>query len=286
VSFRARLTLSAALAVALAIVLASAATYVVVRNQLRSSLDDALRERAVVISRLPPDRIFYSSPFPTVYAQLVAADGSCNGQGGDACGIPVTKSARAVARGGKGTYINDMNVESIHLRVLTFRYAPGYAVQVARPLSEFDRSLSRIRIYLLLTAATGIGLAALLGLLVARAALAPVRRLTEATETVTETGDLSERIDARGRDELSRLAGSFNSMLGALEEATRAQRQLVADASHELRTPLTSLRTNIEVLARDRELPEGERERLLNDVVEQLGEMWTLFAVLINLALV
>ena len=38
-------------------------------------------------------------------------------------------------------------------------------------------------------------------------------------------------------------------MLGALEESTRAQRQLVADASHELRTPLTSVRTNIEVLA-------------------------------------
>ena len=44
-------------------------------------------------------------------------------------------------------------------------------------------------------------------------------------------------------------------MLGALEESTRAQRQLVADASHELRTPLTSVRTNIEVLAGDRLLP-------------------------------
>ena len=46
-------------------------------------------------------------------------------------------------------------------------------------------------------------------------------------------------------------------MLAALEESTRAQRQLVADASHELRTPLTSLRTNIEVLAGGRELPDG-----------------------------
>ena len=52
-------------------------------------------------------------------------------------------------------------------------------------------------------------------------------------------------------------------MLGALEESSRQQRQLVADASHELRTPLTSLRTNIEVLASERKLPPGERERLL-----------------------
>jgi two-component system sensor histidine kinase MprB len=101
---------------------------------------------------------------------------------------------------------------------------------------------------------------------------------------VTETGDLSERIDVGGKDELSRLAISFNSMLAALEESSRARSQLVADASHELRTPLTSLRTNIEVLASDRQLPPGERERLLSDVVEQLGEMTTLISELIELA--
>jgi two-component system sensor histidine kinase MprB len=111
-----------------------------------------------------------------------------------------------------------------------------------------------------------------------------VRRLTETAERVSETGDLSERIEVEGRDELSRLAGSFNAMLAALEDSTRAQRQLVADASHELRTPLTSLRTNIEVLASDRALPAEERGRLLSDVVEQLGEMTTLIAELIELA--
>ena len=73
-------------------------------------------------------------------------------------------------------------------------------------------------------------------------------------------------------------------MLGALEESTRAQRQLVADASHELRTPLTSVRTNIEVLAGDRMLPPEDRARLLSDVVEQLGEMTTLISELIELA--
>ena len=73
-------------------------------------------------------------------------------------------------------------------------------------------------------------------------------------------------------------------MLAALEDLTRAQRQLVADASHELRTPLTSLRTNIEVLASERELAPGERRKLLTDVVDQLGEMTTLIAELIELA--
>src|SRR5207302_8628216 len=159
-----------------------------------------------------------------------------------------------------------------------------FAIQVGRPLTDLDRAMRRITLFLLVIAATGIALAAALGLLVSRAALAPVRRLTKATETVTKTGDLSERIDVRRHDELGRLASSFNTMLGALEESTRAKRQLVADASHELRTPLTSLRTNIEVLASERALPAGERERLLTDVVEQLTEMTTLISGLIDLA--
>ncbi|MGZ8695676.1 MAG: sensor histidine kinase, partial [Gaiellaceae bacterium] len=145
-------------------------------------------------------------------------------------------------------------------------------------------AVKRTRTLLLLAGLAGIGLAAVLGLLVSGAALAPIRRLTRATETVTETGDLSQRIEVHGRDELSLLAQRFNSMLEALEESTRAQRQLVADASHELRTPLTSLRTNIEVLARDRPLPPGERERLIADVLEQLGEMTALISELIELA--
>ena len=125
--------------------------------------------------------------------------------------------------------------------MLTFPFGPGGAVQVARSLTEVDHSLGRIKNLLILIAGGGIAIAAALGLAVSRAALAPVRRLTTATENVTDTGDLSDRIEVTGRDELSRLAGSFNAMLGALEESSRAQRQLVADASHELRTPLTSL---------------------------------------------
>ena len=114
--------------------------------------------------------------------------------------------------------------------------------------------------------------------------LAPVQRLTRTAEEVSETRDLSRRIDASGTDELSRLAATFNTMLGALEDSARAQRQLVSDASHELRTPLTSLRTNIEVLAREEALPPGEREQLLRDVTEQLTEMTALIAELVELA--
>src|SRR6202042_1670266 len=87
-----------------------------------------------------------------------------------------------------------------------------------------------------------------------------------------------------GTDELSNLASTFNAMLESLDDPAKRQQQLVQDASHELRTPLTSLRTNIEVLAKGDGLPPGERDQLLADVVEQLGEMTALISELTELA--
>jgi two-component system, OmpR family, sensor histidine kinase MprB len=293
VSFRARLALVAAAAVALAVLLASAVVYVVVRDELRGTVDDALRDRAAEISRFPlraiqeGDRPVLEGPGlggAPGYIQVVQSDGTTIRPPEERVELPVSDHVLAVANGKGGPFFSDTHVSDVHLRVFTIPGSSGFAVQIARPLTEVDKSLDRIRFYLILIALGGIAVAATLGLAVTRAALAPVRRLTEASERVTETGDLSERIESRGQDELSRLASSFNTMLGALEQSTQAQRQLVADASHELRTPLTSLRTNIEVLAGNRRLPAGERERLLNDVVEQLGEMTTLIAELIELA--
>ena len=290
-SFRARLALVAAAAVALAVLTASFVIYFVVRDQLRSTVDDSLKTNAQQVLGSPPhDLEHFGAPISelggaTVYPQGVDANGKIYVTRGvtGSVELPVNNDVTAVARGARGPFFSDIYVRGVHLRMLTFPF-PGGAVQVARSLTEVDHSLGRIKNLLILIAGGGIAIAAALGLAVSRAALAPVRRLTTATENVTETGDLSDRIEVTGHDELSRLADSFNAMLGALEESSRAQRQLVADASHELRTPLTSLRTNIEVLASERTLPSGERERLLADVVDQLTEMTTLISGLIDLA--
>jgi two-component system sensor histidine kinase MprB len=299
-SFRARLALVAAAAVALAILTASFVIYFVVRDQLRATVDGSLQATAGQMRASPPhDFEHFGTPAgelggATVYPQVVDANGKAYPTSDSAeIKLPVSSEVIAVARGEHGAFFSDVEVKGTHFRVLTFPYifrSPNVpdgirgAVQASRSLTEVDHSLGRIKNLLILIAGGGIAIAAALGLAVSRAALAPVRRLTAATENVTETGDLSDRIEVGGRDELSRLAGSFNAMLGALEESSRAQRQLVADASHELRTPLTSLRTNIEVLASERQLPAGERERLLTDVVDQLSEMTTLISGLIDLA--
>ncbi len=293
-SFRARIAIAAAAAVALAVMLASLLVFFLVRTQLRGQIDEALEARADQVAHIPLAE--FSAPSGESYlilrpgfgepagsVQVVKSDGTAIRPPGEVA-LPITGRPLAVARGEAESFFSDATVEGTHVRILTFPYGPDYAVQVARPLTEVDESLGRVKTFLMLIALAGVGVAAALGLVVSGAALAPVRRLTDTAERVTETGDLSERIEVTGRDELSRLAASFNSMLGALEKSTRAQRQLVADASHELRTPLTSLRTNIEVLASDHALPQDERRRLLSDVVEQLGEMTMLIAELIELA--
>jgi two-component system, OmpR family, sensor histidine kinase MprB len=295
-SFGARIALAAAVGVALAVVLASAVVYFVARGQLRAPVDEALERRATELVLNPIGRFPLSGggfglelkpEFGEArgYIQVVTADGGRGVPPLQNITLPVDDRVLAVAAGKEAAFWTDTDVRGEHLRVFTFSYGPGSAVQIARPLTDADASLQRLGVILLLIAAAGIGVAAVLGLLISRAALGPVTRLTETAERVSVTGDLSERIDVvEGDDELSRLATSFNTMLAALEESTRAQRQLVADASHELRTPLTSLRTNIEVLAADRELPDGERSRLLTDVIEQLEEMTTLISELIELA--
>ncbi len=324
-SLRGRLLLAATVAVAVAALLACGLAFVVVRHELRGEIDDSLSRRAHTPGALVAPRLARPA-FEDLgmVVQVIDARGRVlRGSAIDA-ELPVTDEARAVAAGGRGSLLADQDVDGTHLRVLTDPLPGKLAVQVARPLTEVDRTLRRVGFILLGVALGGAGLAGLLGWLVSRAALRPVTRLTEAVEHVTATADLSQRIDAEGEDELARLARSFNEMLAALDaslasqrqlvadlrhdlrtpitviggfaEALRdgtargpaiaraAERQLVADASHELRTPLTSLRTNVEVLARAHELEPGERGRLLSDVVSQLEELTGLVADLVDLA--
>lgn len=86
------------------------------------------------------------------------------------------------------------------------------------------------------------------------------------------------------QDEVTRLAASFNTMLGELEQSVSSQRRLVADASHELRTPLTALRTNAELLARGDRLTPAQRERASGALGRGIREVTGLVNDLIELA--
>jgi two-component system sensor histidine kinase MprB len=316
-SFRQRLTLFSAAGIALVLVVGSAATYVVVRSQLRGEIDQSLRRQssAVVLSRVggslrklqrkvtrPAGRVTGSpkrlpngfmlnvlAPEPEFgnapsFFQVINTRGNAVASGNVRPPLPVSSRSIEVAKTGTGAYYTDVEVKGTPMRMYVRPVGSGRALLSARSLSEVDDTLSKLGWSLAITCLAGIALAALVGAFVARGALQPVRRLTDTAERITDTHDLSERIETEGRDELSRLGASFNAMLDSLEGAIRSQRQLVSDASHELRTPLTSLRTNIDLLRQDVELSDHDRERLLRDVTRELEELTTLVANTIELA--
>jgi two-component system, OmpR family, sensor histidine kinase MprB len=293
----------AAAAVALAVILVAIVCYVVVRHQLLSQVDDALRAQVEDVQQgtasltQPPPGPSPSAGGPAQYWQIVGPDGSS--LGGD-LSLPIDSRTKALANGSGSAFMSSVQVNGSHFRQLTLpgqiglgfgRFQP-VAVQLARPLDGIDRILQDLRLVLLLVCAGGIALAAVLGRLAARQVLAPLAEVAQTARHIEETEDLSSRIRVHADDEVGQLATRFNAMIerlqhsrDALDESVSAQRQLVADASHELRTPITSLRTNIEVLLDQGDrLTEEDRRRLLADVLEQSEELSALIGDVIELA--
>jgi two-component system, OmpR family, sensor histidine kinase MprB len=139
---------------------------------------------------------------------------------------------------------------------------------------------------LVLIAAGGVALAALLGILVARTALSPIARFTRQTESIAANTEWleRERLDVVGDDELARLARTFNTTLDALEQSVKAQRNLVADASHELRTPIASIRANLQLMRDEALLSPEDREALRMDMIEELDDLTALVSDVVELA--
>jgi len=100
----------------------------------------------------------------------------------------------------------------------------------------------------LLWSGLGAGLGGILLVsLLSRRMLRSVRRLTAAAQKLGK-GDLTQRVDVSGRDEIGELTSTFNAMAEGLENAERQRRNMVADVAHELRTPLTNIRGYVEAV--------------------------------------
>lgn len=112
-------------------------------------------------------------------------------------------------------------------------------------------------------------LAALATFPLARGLLAPVKRLVEGTHKLA-AGDFSTRVDARGSDELGKLANDFNQLASTLDRNQQMRRDFMADISHELRTPLAVLRGELEAIQ------DGVRKFTPESVVSLQAEVATL----------
>jgi two-component system sensor histidine kinase MprB len=199
--------------------------------------------------------------------------------------VPLVGQDALVARGLLPPYFRDVRYRGVAMALYTMHLSSSSdgLVRTARPLTEANATIARVRWLLFALTLGGALVAGLLGRLAANAVLRPVRALAGAVREVSATRDLGQRIPVSGRDELASLAADFNAMLAGLDESQQAQQQLIADASHELRTPLTAHRTNIELLARP-DLPVQQRQRVLAAAVRTIGELSTLVGDLIQAA--
>lgn len=84
--------------------------------------------------------------------------------------------------------------------------------------------------------------------LLTKQAFRPIARMTDKVKDITLSNQLDIRLDEGNRkDELARLAITFNKMIAQLERAFNAQKQFVYNISHELRTPLSAIITELEL---------------------------------------
>ena len=163
-----------------------------------------------------------------------------------------------------------------------------YQLYYLFPLIQEQQTLALVQRTIIVVGLALVFLLAAIASLVTRWVVVPVRQAAQGARRLS-TGNLGERMEVRGADDLAALATSFNDMaaslqekMAELQELSHVQRQFVSDVSHELRTPLTTIRIAADVLfaakqqldassGRSAELLQSQLERfeaLLADLLE------------------
>src|SRR3954447_12561378 len=261
-------------------------------RQVRSSFDDDLRLTAIDLS----ERVHPSSAMNTlgldiqgdrVIARAVAGDAAVRIVGPN--GEPLDGWQRAADLGDPQAGVDDANGYRVVSRAIRNSFGPVAYLQYGKPVAHLQHTMARIKLFLIFGVLGGSVLALLAGLALARRAIAPIAKLTEAAKTIARTRDPSVQIPKPvAEDEVADLARTLEAMLMALgqartetEGALDRQRRFVADASHELRTPLTSILANLELLAADLE---GEDAEIAGSALRSSRRMRRLVADLLLLA--
>ncbi len=113
--------------------------------------------------------------------------------------------------------------------------------------------------------------------------MTPIDEITDTARRIS-TADLSARLGLPDTgDEVSRLANTFDDMLGRIENGFARERQFTSDASHELRTPLTAMKTILNFI-REGERPPQEYRQALDDLAEETDRLQGLVENLLQLA--
>jgi two-component system, OmpR family, sensor kinase len=262
---------------------------VLTTHRIRSDFNDHVRDTASDLShrivvrpgRTPvcqaPDLETFGSP-ENAQIRVVTLDGVplCQTRRAPDFGVPRSTTAQ----------VEGYRVESRVIRLFPLGQA---ILQYARPLSDVDHTIDKVRFFLALGILGGAGLALLAGLAISRRAMSPIAQLTSVAREIQRTRDPSLRVPhPAADDEVAELARTLEGMLKSLDQArneTEAmlvrQRAFVADASHELRTPLTSVLANLELLS---EQLGGEQQTTADSALRSSRRMHRLVGDLLLLA--
>lgn len=124
----------------------------------------------------------------------------------------------------------------------------------------------------LMGAVIAVALAAVIAIMLAAYLSRPLRRLESATERIIG-GDLSQRVDVAGPEEVASLGASFNRMADSLERAEALRSRMVADVAHELRNPLAAARAQAEGMADGILTVDAARLESLTDDLKHLSAL-------------
>ena len=184
---------------------------------------------------------------------------------------------------GRFGLLTDLHGNRLRVYIEPLPDSSGY-LAATMPLAHIDSAVRGFGRLMLAMALAG-GLVAFgVGWIVARRALRPVATLTNAAAAIAESRQFSQRVaDGPGRDELGRLAHTFNAMLASLQDAYESQVRFVSAASHELRAPLTVIQANLDLLQAAR-MSEGERDTAVAEASAEANRMARLVGDLLVLA--
>jgi two-component system, OmpR family, sensor kinase len=288
---RLRLTLWYGSALAMVLVIFSIVLYAITARNLRNAVDQSLEETATTAVRSLEERGFLPlideaallSQFPELaridkFFQIFSPSGTITIRSPNIKQHELPLSRAALETTVKGLtifesarYPNEPPLRLISVPII-YRGTLLYIVQVGTSMESIEDTLRRFLV--LLTIAVPIALAVSLagGWFLAGRALRPVDAITLAAQRIA-AGDLSQRLTmSRASDEIGRLAGTFNDMIGRLDASFRQIRQFTSDASHELRTPLTIMKGETELVLR-RPRPVEDYQSVLESNLEEIDRM-------------
>ena len=189
-------------------------------------------------------------------------------------------------------YFNNLNIESpegkpLSLRLLTIPVTENdkvaYVVQVVSSPASIHSALNSLKVRLFFLSPLIVFLTGIVGAFIAKITLNPVDNMIRTVRQIA-ADNLKLRINIPDtKDEIKKLADTFNDMLMRLDKSFSSQQQFIQDISHELKTPLTILKGELEVTLKKIRSAQ-EYETVLHSSLEEINKINRLVENLLILA--